>query len=288
MPLVPKAASLVVMAILAGIAVGAAVFALQSWTLEDMHVYLDAARRLREGETLYSTTNPLAAYQYAPWFAAAWVPLTFLPETMVAVAWSGVLVVASFISVRPLLKRRSAPELALALLMLPILLFSSARSGNVQPLLIAGLVIGLERRWGPLAVAAAASLKAFPLALALVYLGRGDWRRFTMAVGLTGLLATPMLFFDLARYTVDGARAGTLYNISPLAWAAPVAGLVAVTIGLAWRRSAHTWLAAAATVVMGLPRMLSYDMSFLLVGTTISPAGSADDERTAEPRKPGS
>jgi len=277
----PRVAPLAVIAILAGIAIGAAVFAFESWTLEDMHVYLDAANRLREGETLYSITNPLVAYQYAPWFAAVWIPLTYLPETVVAIGWSAILIAASFVSVRPLLERRSAGAVALTLLMLPILLFSSARSGNVQPLLIAAFVIGLERRWGPVAIAAAASLKAFPLAFALVYLVRGDWRRFTVAVGMTALLVAPMILFDLERYTVDGPRAGTLYDLSPVAWAVPLAGLVMLTILLARRRSTHAWLAAATTVSMGLPRMLSYDITFLLAGTTAAPVNPAEDEGTA-------
>ena len=282
-----RAAMVVVIAILIGIAVGASVFALRSWTLEDMHVYLEAAHRLREGETLYSTTNPRAAYQYAPWFAALWVPLSFLPEAVVSAAWSAVLVGASLVSVRPLMRRPDAPALAVAVLMLPILIFSSARSGNVQPLLIAGLVVGLERRWGPLAIAAAASLKAFPLALALVYLGRGEWRRFALTLLLTAALVAPMLLFDLSRYTVDGPREGTLYDLSPLAWAVAVVGLVLITIVLARRRSVHAWLAAATTVVVGLPRMLSYDITFLLAGTAGSSADPTEDEDTAGPSAPG-
>lgn len=264
---VTRAASIAVLAILTGIAIQAGAFAVGSWTLEDMHVYLDAARRLRDGEELYSTTNPLAAYQYAPWFAAVWLPLTFIPEAAVAVAWSAILIGASLVSVRGLLRRGTAAALALALLMLPILLFSSARSGNVQPLLIAGLVITLERRAGPIAIAAAASLKAFPLALALVYLGRGDWRAFGAAVGLTALLVAPMLLHDLSRYTVDGPRAGTLYDISPILWAIPVATLLILTLVFARLRSSRSWLVGATAVVMAMPRMLTYDFSLLLAGT---------------------
>jgi hypothetical protein len=282
-----RAAAVVVFAILAGIAIGAIVFGLRSWTLEDMHVYLEAATRLREGDPLYSTTNPRAAFQYAPWYAAAWVPLSLLPEAVVSIGWSAILVAASLLSVRPLLRRPGLPSVALAFLMLPILLFSSARSGNVQPLLIAGLVIGLERRWGPLAIAAAASLKAFPLALALVYLGRGEWRRFGITLLLTAALVAPMLLFDLSRYTVDGPREGTLYDMSPILWAAPVIGMVLVTIALARRRSVHAWLAAATTVVVGLPRMLSYDITFLLAGMAAPGAGQAEDQGTAGPAAPG-
>lgn len=276
-----RAASIVVLAILGGVAAQAGLFALGSWTLEDMHVYLDAARRLREGEALYSTTNPLAAFQYAPWFAAAWVPFTFMPEAVVSVIWSALLVIASLLCVRPLLRRSSRATIALALLLLPILLFSSARSGNVQPLLVAGLVIGLESKWGPVAIAAAASLKAFPLAFALVYLSRREWRRFAFAVGVTVLLVAPMLLFDLSRYTVDGPRAGTLYEASPILWAIPVVALVLLTAALARRASPHAWLSASATVVMGLPRMLTYDMTFLLAAVP-EPAqrGQTADEGT--------
>ena len=250
--------------ILAGVAVPAATFAAGHWTLEDLRVYVDAAQRLRDGEPLYSTTNPLAAYQYAPWFAAAWLPATYLPYPVVAVAWSVVVVVASFVAVIPALRRASPAAIALALLMLPILLFSSARSGNVQPLVVAVLVLGLERRWGPAAIAAAASLKAFPLAFILVYLGRRQWARAAWAAALTAVLVLPMLLFDLSRYTADGPRAGTVYDLSPYLWAGAVAGLVAATTWLAARRSPLDWLAAATTVVVGLPRMLTYDLTFLL------------------------
>lgn len=281
--LATRAATVVVLATLAGIAIGAMVFALRSWTLEDMQVYLEAATRLREGEPLYSTTNPRAAYQYAPWFAAAWVPFSLLPDAVVSIGWSAILIAASVLSIRPLLRRPGLPALALILLMLPILLFSSARSGNVQTLLIAALVIGLERRWGPLAIAAAASLKAFPLALALVYLGRRQWWRFGITLLLTAVLVAPMLLFDLSRYTVDGPRAGTLYDLSPILWAAPVVGMVVVTILLARRGSVHAWLSAATTVVVGLPRMLSYDITFLLAGTAAAEPHPSEDEGTAGP-----
>ena len=284
--LATRAATIVVLAILGGIAIGAIVFAMRSWTLEDMHVYLEAATRLRDGEPLYSTTNPRAAYQYAPWFAAAWVPFSVLPEIVVSIGWSAILVAASLVSVRPLLRRPGLPSLALALLMLPVLLFSSARSGNVQPILVATLVIGLERRWGPMAIAAAASLKAFPLALALVYLARGEWRQFGATMLLTAVLVAPMLLFDLSRYTVDGPREGTLYDISPILWAAPVVGMVVLTVLLARQQSVHAWLAAATTVVVGMPRMLSYDITFLLAGMAASEPKRSRDEDAAGPAAP--
>jgi len=95
------------------------------------------------------------------------------------------------------------------------------------------------------------------------------------------VLVAPMLIFDLSRYTVDGPRVGTLYDISALLWAAPVVGLVVITVLLARRRSAHAWLAGAATVVIGLPRMLSYDITFLLAGSAGSSTDTEVDEGTA-------
>lgn len=261
-----RASVMAVIGIAAGIGIASLAFAIRSWTMEDMHVYLEAAERLRAGEALYSTTNPLAAYQYAPWFAAAWIPLTLLPREVVAVTWTSLLLTASLVCVLPLIRQNTPAAWALTLVALPVLVFSSARSGNVQPLLVAGLVVGLERRWGPAAIAVAASLKAFPLALALVYIGRGQWLRAAATIGLTLVLVGPMLAFDLADYTADGPRVGTLFAASPILWALPVVLLAAITLRLARRRSRHAWLSAATTTVLGMPRMLSYDMTFLLAG----------------------
>lgn len=281
--MIVRAPVAVVLAILGVLAAAAGAFAVGSWTLEDMHVYLDAARRLRDGQPLYSTTNPLAAYQYAPWFAALWVPATYAPELAVSVVWSGLLLGASVLSVLPFLRARTPAGVAVVLLMLPVLIFSSARSGNVQPLLVAGLVTGLERRWGPVAIAAAASLKAFPLAFALVYLGRREWGRSALAIGLTVALVVPMLLFDLQRYTVDGPRAGTLFDVSPVAWALVVLVLVGTTLWLARHRTAFAWLAAATTVIIGLPRMLTYDLTFLLAGSPEVGRDVRSDASSANP-----
>ncbi len=95
-------------------------------------------------------------------------------------------------------------------------------------------------------------------------------------LALTAVLVAPMLLFDLSRYTADGPRAGTLYALSPMAWATPVVALAAVTVWLAWRRHRLAWLSAATTVVMALPRMLTYDFTFLLAAVPRSrPAASS-------------
>jgi hypothetical protein len=257
----------IVLTLLAVFAAHSAIFALQSWTLEDMQVYLEAAQRLRDGGTLYATTNPLAAYQYAPWFAAAWVPLTYVPRDIVAVLWSAVLIAASIYAVMPMLRRPTATAIALVLLMLPILIFSSARSGNVQPLLVAALVATLGRRSGAVTIGIAASLKAFPIAFCLVYLARRQWWRLATSVLIATVLTAPMLLFDMSLYTVDAVRPGTLFAISPALWLLAVAAAAGATMVIATRRPRLAWLAAAGTVVLAMPRMLTYDTSFLLAAT---------------------
>ncbi len=65
---------------------------------------------------------------------------------------------------------------------LPILIGISA-GGNVHALLIAALVLDVERRSGPAWIGVAASLKLFPLLFVLTYLGRRQWRRAAIAAG---------------------------------------------------------------------------------------------------------
>ena len=75
---------------------------------------------------------------------------------------------------------------------------------------------GVERRSGPIWIALGASLKAVPLALALVYAGRGEWRKAAVAAGLTALLVAPMLLFDLSGYSTDpGPNQNSLAGVSP-------------------------------------------------------------------------
>lgn len=56
----------------------------------DVAAYWGAAERIRAGEPLYvaGVANASDLYRYAPWFAYAWVPLTYLPSDIVTSAWS--------------------------------------------------------------------------------------------------------------------------------------------------------------------------------------------------------
>jgi hypothetical protein len=240
----------------------------------DVAAYWGAAERLRAGEPLYvsGAANASDLYRYAPWFAYAWVPLTYLPQEAVTAAWVGLMLVAAIASTLPLLRHGLAGTASFALFA-PLQL-QGAVFGNVQPLLVLMLLWGVERRSGPLWIALGASLKAVPLLLALVYAGRGEWLRAGLSLLLTAVLVAPALLFDLSAYPTQPGPG----QMSLTAVAIPLFVLVAAaTAGLAFlgARSRYGWLLGALAMLMALPRALTYEAGFLLVGL----ARRRDDDR---------
>ena len=232
------------------------------WTLSDAGAYWDAAMRLRAGQDLYpalASVDASEVYRYAPWFAFAAVPWTFLPQWLAGALWSVVLLAASALALWPLVRDRLW---LLVALFGPILVGISA-VGNVHPLVVAALVWGVERRSGPLWVAGAASLKVFPVLFALVYAGRRQWWRFVAALFLTAALWAPALLFDLSDYAVEAGRAAALYQF-PVVYVVVIGAAIGIT--LAWAATRWGWLAAATTVVISLPRLFVYDVTYLMVG----------------------
>jgi hypothetical protein len=231
----------------------------------DVAAYWNAAERLREGGVLYEpgAANASDLYRYAPWFAAAWIPLTYLPQHLVAAGWVGLMIAAALLSTVPLL-RHGPTGLAAFALFAPLQL-QGAMFGNVQPLLVLMLLWGANRRTGPLWVAIGASLKAVPLALAVVYAGRGEWFRAALSVLLTVVLVAPMALFDLSGYSTDpGPNQDSLAGVSLFLYA-PIA-LAAVAASWYLARTRYAWAAGAFAMIAALPRMLSYQTSFMLVG----------------------
>jgi hypothetical protein len=231
----------------------------------DVAAYWHAAERLRDGQQLYAggAANASDLYRYAPWFAAAWIPLTYLPRDAVTAAWVVLMIAAALLSTLPLLRRGPAGWAAFAVFA-PLQLIGAV-FGNVQPLLVLILMRGAERRSGPLWIAICASLKGVPLLLALVYAGRGEWRRAGLALGLTIVLVVPAFLFDLSRYSTEaGPNQMSLAAVSPLLWL-PVS-LTAMAATWALARSRFAWLAGSAAMLAALPRLLVYEAGFLLVG----------------------
>lgn len=250
----------VVVALLIGIGVNNIVQGLADWHLHDMNVYRDAARRITAGEPLYGgDVTPLNAYRYAPWFAYAWIPLAGLPDPVVNVGWSLLLLAASAACLRPVVGR-SRERVALALLFGPIL-FGISANGNVQPLVVAALVYGLSTRWGWLAVGVTASLKVVPLAFVAVFLCQRRWRQAIGASLLAAALWAPIALFTIDAVTLDPGPARTL--TAPI-WLVVALGSAAVTLWLAYRRSRFTTLAAATAAILALPRLFLYEITLLM------------------------
>lgn len=256
----PRLARLLVTALVVGVGISQVILTLGDWHLRDMGAYWDAAHRLRDGEPLYPPlADPEASdvYRYAPWFAWAWVPISLLPLDVARVAWSALLLGASALALLPLVRQRAW---LLVWLFAPILLGISA-IGNVQPLIVAALVLGLERRSGPAWIAAAASLKAVPILFVITYLGRRQYLRAGATLVATALLVAPMLAFDLSSYPTGGGAATMLIEW-PIVYAAIVAAAIVVSLRLA--RSPYAWLASSTTVALALPRFFVYDLTFLM------------------------
>jgi predicted membrane protein len=265
-----RVARTVALAVVIGIGIVNLYWAITAWTLSDAFAYWNAALRLREGGALYpllANVDASEVYRYAPWFAWLTVPFTFLPVQLAGALWSVVLLGASAAALVPLLRARAW---LLVAFFAPIMVGISA-VGNVQPLLIATLAWGVERRSGPLWIGVAASLKIFPILFAAVYLGRRQWVRASAAVAIAALLWAPAFLYDLRGYATEAGQAASIIAV-PILWAVVVAAGVGVTLRLA--RGRYAWLAAAATVAVALPRLFVYDVTYLMLGTagTVPPA----------------
>ena len=240
--------------------------------MTDAAAYWQAAWRIREGEALYPAVGSIEAsnvYRYAPWFAFAAVPFTFLPAQLAGWLWGAILLAASTLAVAPFAQRG---EWILVAFFWPILVGISA-IGNVQALVVAALVLGVERRSGPLWIALAASLKATPVLLALVYLGRRQWWRFGLTVALTALLVGHAFVFDLSGYVTDAGQAALLFGW-PAVYVPVVSVLALASVALASSRWA--WLTTVAAATLALPRFLVYDVTLMAVGAVPATRAPAD------------
>lgn len=231
--------------------------------LSDMDAYWNAALRLRDGVALYPPlvdTQAADVYRYAPWFAFAWVPITFLPYPLVDTAW----IAASLLAGAWVLKR--VGSLPAAFFLGPLLI-QVALIGNVHVLLLAGLLWSLGGRSGPAWIAVAASLKGFPIVLALVYAGRREWGKLAATLIFTAVLVLPILAFDLSSYPLsDGGGIAHHYGL-PWPWISAVLAVATLLIA----RSKYAWLAAGTTVVFASPGAQPYHLTYPLLGLAGAP-----------------
>jgi len=247
-------------AIALGLGIGLALASIRAgilWT--DGQVYWMAAERLRAGESLYPAAGDpeVAFYKYAPWFAWVWVPLTYLPEPMVAGGWTIAMLAAWAMPLRAAMGAGWRGRTVVFLAAPPLLV--AALGGNVQPAVIAALWAWLDRRWGPAAVGCAASLQVFPILFTVIYAARRQWWRAGVAVALGALLWLPALAYGIEDYPEVIGGVFSLWRISPAAY------VVVVVLLAGWTWSAQRWSAASLLVLAATgARFIPYHLGYLL------------------------
>ncbi len=170
----------------------------------DLVAYLDAARRLVEGQPLY----PLAAqetiylgageYLYPPTSAIGFVPLALLPLDVATLIWTAALVVlAAWIAydlIRPM--PRDVRPWALAAYALYLPLIAEITLGNLDLVTLALCLVAWRWRERPVAggtaLALAVGSKLLPVALPFFFVTARAWRTLAVfaLVAIGSILAT--------------------------------------------------------------------------------------------------
>jgi glycosyl transferase family 87 len=274
----------VLAAAIVGLSIAWLVWTFNGFTLSDSHAYRVAAERLLAGADLYQpAATQDEAFRYAPWFAAAWIPLAALPEAVGSALWAVLLLVASVVAVLPLARRNDVLARLLAVLGGTVLLWTTAR-GNVHPLVMVALVHGLHRRSGPVWVALAASLKAVPLLFVLVYVARREWLRAVWTLAIAAALVAPMPFLGWEADTVQpGPSLSLYYQVSPVTWLIVAGIALALAVAVALRAPRLAAPATAVAAILALPRLLLYDLTYLLVGADDVPATASTGAKMEAP-----
>jgi hypothetical protein len=253
-----------------GLLAGADIFIAHVTTdpLSDVRAYYDAGSRLNAGLALYpagADTNAPEFYRYPPLLAIVFRPLALLPYGLAAAIWEG-LVIGAFAFSLWRLGNRSSTWLALGLLALPI--GWALAVGQAQLVVTALLVVG-----SPWAVALATHIKLFPLLVGVYWLGRRDWGSVLRLLAWTIVIAVIQFVLEPAGSIAflgfpNLAQVGDVHNFSPYAaspllWAVAVVAGILITLRLAPGR--WGWAAAIALSVLVTPRLLTYQLSSLMV-----------------------
>jgi hypothetical protein len=239
----------------------------------DGDAYLHAALRIRDGQPLYPELDDYhvaTVYRYAPWFAYAWVPLSYLPREVVIGVWQAAMLASSALAVLPAW-RAGLLGRAIVVVVVPFLVMASLL-GNVQPVIVALLVHTIRGRAGPLAIAMAASLKVVPLVYVITYVARRQWGAAAVSVGVTVLLWAPAFLVGVTHYPAEIGETTGLWTFSPVLWGS----VMVVLAGIAYltARRPEAWYASSLLVTLAPPRFIAYDWTFMLVGAAGSPGRS--------------
>ena len=254
----------------------------------DADAYYHAAERLRDGQALYGGPrgDETEIYRYAPWFAFAWVPLTYFGYDLAMTIWRLSLLFATLVAVWPLVRRPTPASMTLTVLF-GGLLVSNLPAANATPLIVGMLAAGLRSRVGPVILGLAGSLKVFPLIFVAGYIAERRWLAAAVAIGVASMLWLNILAFDILVYTQIGGPSfyvgGTsLFSVSPLMWVAVTGAFVLLLLRLIVVRSSWSWLAAAAFIPVSVPRVWLPDAAYLLAGLDAQFASGEASEEGSE------
>jgi hypothetical protein len=242
---------------------------LMSDPIADARAYYDAASRLNHGLPLYPpdidpSTN--LVYLYPPLLAVALRPLAVLPFNVFALVWEAI-VLGSFALLVRQLGGGKRVWTAIGILGIPIGWALSVGQAHVPLTLL--LAIGQ-----PWSIALAANIKVFPALIALWWLGRRDYESFSaflvwlVIIGIVEFVLEPAGTLAFLHGGVGLAQLGDVRNISPYAWASPLAWSVIVLAGalvtVALARTRWGWAVAVTFATLASPRLLVYMLTGLL------------------------
>jgi hypothetical protein len=177
-------------------------------------IYLTAAERWVNAGNLYEPAPPLDVYRNPPGVAAAFVPLTWVPERLAEVAWRGlsaaILLAGLSVWVKRGLPQPLTPgETGAVFILVALLAIPSLNNGQTNLVLIGALLLGAtaaasDRGWrAGTWLALAAAVKVYPAAVGLL-LGAARPRRILLPFLVAGLILAAMPFFLQSRTYVFG------------------------------------------------------------------------------------
>jgi hypothetical protein len=208
---------------------------------DDWYAYSLGAERILHGQPLYLDPGYAhdLTWRFAPWLAFLWVPLNALgalgPNLWLLLCFaSAAYVIASLF--------RLGGSAGVMLSVMALSLVGAIPQGNVGLPMLALLV---WRRADPWSIAIAASLKVYPLLLALAFVAERRWRDLALTVGLTVALWLPALAFNIGDWRAPGPA-----GIQAPLGVVLLAGLV--PLALAVRGSRWTRLAVGAFIPVGV------------------------------------
>jgi hypothetical protein len=235
----------------------------------DARAYFDAANRLNHGQPLYPAgvdPNSNEIYLYPPLLAILFRPFAFAGYQVFAALWE-LFVVGTFLLTIRQLGGGFRTYVAIGILGIPFGWALGIGQAHVPMTLL--LAIGQ-----PWSIALATNIKLFPALIALWWIGRRDWQSFVaflgycLVFGLIQLVLEPTGSIAFLKGAVGLGQVGEVRNISPYAWASPLAWSaivltgILVTVGLA--RTRFGWAAAVALGTLSPPRLLVYMLTGLL------------------------